>query len=129
MNHLARGTFTVDIQPLASPPAEGLSRFSIVKKIHGDIEGTSRGEMLAGGDYKLGAAGYVAIELITGVLQGRQGGFALQQFATMDASGSKINVTVVPGSGTGELIGIAGTFKIQIADGQHSYEFEYTLPP
>ena len=129
MNHLARGIFTVDVQPLASPPAEGLSRFSIVKKIHGDIEGTSRGEMLAGGDYKLGAAGYVAIELITGVLQGRQGGFALQQIASMDASGSKISVTVVPGSGTGELKGIAGTFKIQIADGQHSYEFEYTLPP
>jgi hypothetical protein len=70
MNHLARGSFVVDVQPLASPPAEGLSRFSIVKTIHGDIEGTSRGEMLAGGDYKLGAAGYVAIELITGVLQG-----------------------------------------------------------
>jgi Protein of unknown function (DUF3224) len=128
MNHSARGTFVVDVQPLASPPAEGLSRFSLVKKIRGDIEGTSRGEMLAGGDYKLGAAGYVAIELITGVLQGRQGAFALQQIATMDASGSKISVTVVPGSGTGELKGIAGTFKIQIADGQHSYEFEYTLP-
>jgi hypothetical protein len=63
------------------------------------------------------------------VLQGRQGGFALQQFATMDASGSKISVTVVPGSGTGELTGIAGTFRIEIAGGQHSYEFEYTLPP
>ncbi len=129
MNHFARGSFVVDVQPLASPPAEGLSRFSIVKKIHGDIEGTSRGEMLAGGDYKLGAAGYVAMEFIIGVLHGRQGGFALQQIATMDAGGSKISVTVVPGSGTGELKGIAGTFKIQIADGQHSYEFEYTLPP
>ena len=118
----------VDVQPLASPPAEGLSRFSIVKTIHGDIEGASRGEMLAAGDYKLGAAGYVAIELITGVLQGRQGSFALQQIATMDANGSKISVTVVPGSGTGELKGIAGTFKIQIADGRHSYELEYTLP-
>jgi hypothetical protein len=84
---------------------------------------------LAGGDYKLGAAGYVAIELVTGVLQGRQGAFALQQIATMDAGGSKISVTVVPGSGTGELTGIAGTFRIQIADGQHSYELEYTLPP
>ena len=33
MNHLARGSFVVDVQPLASPFKEGLSRFSIVKVI------------------------------------------------------------------------------------------------
>jgi hypothetical protein len=128
MMHHARGTFTVNIQPLTPAPAEGLSRFSIDKQIHGDLEGTTKGEMFSGGDPKQGAAGYVAIEVVTGTLQGKHGSFALQQMATMDSNGSKITITIVPGSGTGELKGIAGTFTIQIAEGRHSYELEYTLP-
>jgi uncharacterized protein DUF3224 len=128
MTHHAHGTFTVDMKPLAPPPAEGLSRFSIDKQIHGDLEATSKGEMFSGGDYKTGAAGYVAIEVVTGVLQGKRGTFALQQMATMDSSGPKLSVVVVPGSGTGELKGISGTFTITIADGKHSYDLDYTLP-
>jgi len=128
MTHHAHGTFTVDMKPLTPAPAEGLSRFSIDKQIHGDLEATTKGEMFSGGDYKLGAAGYVAIEVVTGTLAGKHGSFALQQMATMDASGRAINVVVVPGSGTGELKGIAGTFTIIIADGKHSYDLEYTLP-
>jgi hypothetical protein len=128
MAHHAHGTFTVEMKPLAPPPAEGLGRFSIDKQIHGDLEATTKGEMLSGGDYKLGAAGYVAIEVVTGTLNGKHGSFALQQMATMDASGLKMNVVVVPGSGTEELKGIAGTFTITIAGGKHSYDLEYTLP-
>jgi di/tripeptidase len=128
MTYRAHGSFTINTQPITPAPAEGLSRFSIEKQIHGDLEATSKGEMLAGGDYKQGAAGYVAIEMVMGVLQKKHGSFALQQMATMDSKGSKISVVIVPGSGTGELKGIAGTFTIQIADGKHSYELEYTLP-
>jgi hypothetical protein len=128
MPYHAHGTFTVSTQPLTPAPAEGLSRFSMEKQIHGELEGTSKGEMLGAGDYKQGAAGYVAIEWVTGVLHGKHGSFALQQMATMDSNGSKISVVVVPGSGTGELKGIAGTFTIQITEGKHSYELEYTLP-
>jgi hypothetical protein len=126
--HHAHGTFTVKINPLTPGPAEGLSRFSIDKEIHGDIEATTRGEMLSGGDPKAGTAGYVAIEMVTGTLAGKQGSFALQHFATMDAGGPKMSVVVVPGSGTGELKGIAGSFAIIVAEGKHSYDFEYTLP-
>jgi hypothetical protein len=39
-----------------------------------------------------------------------------------------MNVIVVPGSGTGDLKGIAGTFVIHIDKGQHSYDLDYTLP-
>lgn len=124
----ARGIFTVVIQPLQPTPADGLARFSINKQIHGDLEATTKGEMFTGGDPKQGAAGYVAIEVVTGVLQGKHGSFALQQFATMDSSGSKMTVVVVPGSGTGELKGIAGIFTITIAGGQHSYDLEYSIP-
>ena len=128
MRHHARGSFTVDVHPLAPPPAEGLGRFSINKQIHGDLEATTQGEMFSGGDPNHGAAGYVAIEVVTGTLAGKHGSFALQHSATLDQSGRKMSVIVVPGSGTGELKGIAGTFLIQIENGEHSYDFEYTLP-
>jgi hypothetical protein len=128
MTHHARGTFTVNIQPLTVAPAEGIARFSIDKQIHGDLEATSKGEMFSGGDPKKGIAGYVAMEVVTGTLAGKHGSFALQHSATMDQNGRKISVIVVPGSGTGELIGIAGTFTIHIENGKHSYEMDYTLP-
>jgi hypothetical protein len=128
MPHHAHGTFTVDIKPLLPPPAEGLGRLSIDKKMTGDLEGSTKGEMFTAGDPKQGVAGYVAIEVFTGTLAGRHGSFALQHAATMDQSGRKMSVIVVPGSGTGELKGIAGTFVIEIANGQHSYDLLYTLP-
>ena len=128
MIYHARGTFTVDVHPLTPAPAEGLSRFSIDKQLKGDLEATSKGEMFSGGDPKQGVAGYVAIEVVTGILHGKHGSFALQHSGTMDQNGRKLSVIVVPGSGTGELKGISGTFDIQIANGQHSYDMEYQLP-
>ena len=125
--HHAHGTFTVNVQPLAPPPADGLGRFSIDKQIHGDLEATSKGEMFTGGDPKQGEAGYVAIEVVTGTLDGKNGSFALQHLATMDANGPKMQVIVVPGSGTDELKGIAGTFTIKIENGQHFYDLDYTV--
>jgi hypothetical protein len=127
MTNHAKGTFTVDVRPLTPAPAEGLGRFSINKQIHGDLEATSKGEMFSGGDPKQGVAGYVAIEVVTGVLDGKSGTFALQHSGTMDQSGPRMSVIVVPGSGTGELKNITGTFEIRNANGQHSYELSYSL--
>lgn len=84
--------------------------------------------MFSGGDPKTGAAGYVAIEVVTGTLAGKKGSFALQQMATMSASGTKMEGVIVPGSGTGELQGISGRFAIIVAEGKHSYTMEYELP-
>ena len=126
--HHAHGSFTVDIHPLTPAPAEGLGRFTINKTIHGDLEATTTGEMFTGGDPRQGVAGYVAIEVVTGTLDGKHGSFALQHFATMDGAGPKMQVIVVPGSGTGELKGIEGTFVIRVENGKHFYDFDYTLP-
>lgn len=87
MIYHARGTFTVNVQPLTAAPAPGLSRFSIDKQTHGDLEATTKGEMFAGGDPKSGAAGYVAIEVVTGTLQDKHGSFTLQHMAKMDGNG------------------------------------------
>ena len=126
--HHAHGTFTVKVAPLTPSPAEGISRYSLDKEIHGDLEGTSKGEMMGGGDVKAGIAGYVAVEMITGTLGGKKGSFALQHSSTMDAGTQTMNIIVVPGSGTGQLAGIRGTFMIRIDNGQHFYVFDYTLP-
>jgi hypothetical protein len=128
MSHHARGTFEVKVQPLSPPDVPGVARFAIDKTIHGDLEATTKGEMYTAGDPKAGAAGYVAIESVTGKLDNKSGGFVLQHFATMDSSGPNMTVKVVPGSGTGELKGISGTFTIIIAAGIHSYDLEYQLP-
>lgn len=124
--HHAHGTFTVDVRPAQPELPEGLKRYSLDKQIHGDLEGASKGEMLAGGDPRQGQAGYVAMELVTGTLDGKRGSFALQHSATMSASGQNMTVIVVPGSGTDELKGISGTFTIRIEGKQHFYDFDYT---
>ena len=125
---VARGTFTVKIAPLTPAPAEGLGRFSIDKVISGDLEATTKGEMFSGGDPKAGAAGYVAIEVVTGTLAGKPGTFALTHLATMDAGGMKMQVVTVPGSGTGGLAGISGTFTITREGAAHLYQLDYELP-
>lgn len=128
MPHHAHGTFTVKIEPKPSAPAEGLTVFTMDKQFHGDLNGTSQGEMISAGDYKLGAAGYVAIEHVTGTLEGESGSFALAQMATMNAGSQSLQVVVVPGSGTGQLQGITGSLTIKIENGQHYYDLDYSLP-
>ena len=83
--------------------------------------------LTAGTDVK-GSAGYVAIERVTGTLRGRTGTFVLQHTGTMNRDTYQLSITVVPDSGTGQLLGLTGKFNINIADGNHSYDFEYTLP-
>lgn len=127
--HHAQGTFSVKLEQLTPAPEDGLTRMSISKELHGDFEGTSKGEMISAGNPKAGAAGYVAMETLTGRLNGRKGSFTLQHGATMDAGSQALHIVVTPGSGTSELTGIAGAFVITIANGAHSYDFEYTLAP
>jgi hypothetical protein len=127
----ATGTFDVKLNP--EPPedkAEGstLGRMSFDKQFHGDIEGTSKGQMLTAGTDVKGSAGYVAIERVTGTLNGRKGSFVLQHSGTMSKGALQMSINVVPDSGTGELAGLAGKMTIIIAEGKHSYDFEYSLP-
>lgn len=126
----ATGTFEVKLSPLETYPEADtkIGRMSIDKTFAGDLIGTSQGEMLSGGSPAEGSAGYVAIERVTGVLQGRGGSFLLQHSGTMTPASQELTITVVPGSGTGELEGLAGTMSIEIEGGNHSYAFEYTLP-
>jgi hypothetical protein len=130
MTKHASGRFDVKLKPQATDDkAEDatLGRMSIDKQFHGDIEGTSKGQMLTAATAVKGSAGYVAIERISGTLQGRTGSFVLQHSGTMMRGAPQLSITVVPDSGTGQLVGLTGKMAINIADGKHSYDFEYAL--
>ena len=130
MTH-ASGEFDVKLTPqTADDKSAGaaVGRYSLDKKFHGDLAGTSKGEMLAVGTEVQGSAGYVAMEQFTGTLKGRSGSFALQHSGTMTRGTPQLSVTVVPDSGTGQLVGLSGQMAIKIDDGKHSYDFDYTLP-
>lgn len=126
----AAGTFDVDLTPRApddKPGSEAVGRMSLAKEFSGDLEAHSVGEMLAAGTEVKGSAGYVAMERVSGTLHGRTGSFVLQHSGTMTRGAPHLSVTVVPDSGTGELLGLTGAMKIAVEDGKHIYAFEYSL--
>ena len=128
----ARGTFEVKLTPQKPDNKEAesanLGRMSIDKKFSGDLEATSKGEMLSAMTDVKGSAGYVAIERVSGKLHGRSGTFVLQHSGTMTRNAPELSITVVPDSGTGQLVGLAGKMTIQVDAGKHFYEFDYMLP-
>ena len=131
MSKHARGTFEVKLLPQPADEKIGdatVGRLSLDKHYHGDLEATSKGQMLAVGTDVKGSAGYVAMERVTGTLHGHNGTFALQHSGTMTRGTPQLAVTVVPDSGTGQLVGLTGTMEIKIVDGQHLYNLDYTLP-
>ena len=125
-NNHASGTFEVKMTP-ASDEKAAIGKFSLEKKFSGDLEGTSAGEMLAISSSVAGSAGYVAMEQVTGTLAGRSGTFALQHTGTMNRGAAQLSVTVVPDSGTGELVGLSGKMDIKITEGKHFYGFDYAI--
>ena len=131
MQH-ATGPFDVKVAPQKPDSdiaqAANLSRMSLDKQFHGELDAVSKGEMIAGGTEVKGSGAYVAMERVTGTLKGRKGSFLLYHTGIMHRGVPTLSVTVVPDSGTEELKGLAGKMNIIIApDGKHSYDFEYSL--
>ena len=125
------GTFEVNLNPLDiySQGLDGINfgRMSIDKTYYGDLNATSKGEMLSAKSSGSGSAGYVALEQVSGILSENKGSFVLQHFGTMDKGDDRLILEVLPGSGTDHLFGLTGKMTINIEDGQHYYEFVYDL--
>src|SRR6202051_1099014 len=122
----ASGTFEVKLTPQTAEDGAdpGLGRMSIDKQFHGDLEGTSKGFMLSSAATVVkGSGGYVAMERVTGKLKERTGSFVLQHSGTMTRGPPQLMITVVPDSGTDQLVGLSGNMNINIVDGKHFYEF------
>jgi hypothetical protein len=132
MSTRATGGFEVTLAPQAPDSGfedVGVGRMTIDKRFRGDLEATSKGQMLAAMTAVKGSAGYVAMEVVTGTLGGRTGTFVLQHTGTMSRGEPGLNVSVVPDSGTAGLTGLTGQMNIIVADGTHSYEFVYAFAP
>jgi hypothetical protein len=133
MNQHATGPFDVTMQPQPGPGPEPtlgvtLGRALLDKRYHGGLQATAHGQMLSAVTAAAGSAGYVAIEHVSGTLQGREGSFVLQHNGLMDRGAPQLTVTVVPDSGTGALAGLTGHMGIRIEGGKHFYDFDYALP-
>jgi hypothetical protein len=125
----AAGEFDVQLTPQATDPGAdpGLGRIALDKTFRGDLAATSRGQMLSAMGSVGGSAGYVAIERVTGTLQGRSGSFVLQHSGTMTRGVGALVISVVPDSGTEELAGLSGRLEIRIDGKKHFYTFEYEI--
>lgn len=130
MTHLSAGTFDVTMTPQpadAAAAGDTIGRMLLDKKYHDSLDATGKGQMLAMRTPVEGSAGYVAMELVVGKLDGRSGSFVLQHSGTMNRGAALLVLGVVPDSGTGELVGLSGNMEIIIAEGRHSYRFEYNI--
>ncbi len=126
MPQRASGSFEVKLEPMSS---DAFPRLKLSKQFHGDLEGTSAGEMMSVEGAVEGSGAYAAIERFTGTLRGRTGSFALIHNGTMRRGGEfSMIIRVVPDSGTGELAGLTGTMEIVLEGRDHFYHLDYTLP-
>lgn len=128
---IADGTF--EVQMTGEPPYEvvdgiSLSRASFDKRFSGPLNGTSKVQMLAARTKVPNSAGYVALERIVGELEGRSGSFVVVHLGLMNQGAQSLTIHIVPDSGTGALVGIAGKMAIRIEGGQHYYALDYSLP-
>ena len=124
----AKGAFEVQLKPAAAEPDRArVGRMLMDKQYFGDLVGTAQGEMLSAGNPAAGSASYVAIEHVSGALNGKVGDFALAHAGTMHNGANDLTITIVPGSGTGELIGISGKLTLSITGNQHYYDIDYQV--
>jgi hypothetical protein len=133
MSTRATGTFKIkgwDEKPYAE--LEGgrkLTQASVKQSFAGDIEGDGAVEWLM--SYRPDqTADFVGLQRIVGQLGGRSGSFVLAQTdGTFDGTVAKGRLSVVPGSGTGELEGLRGRGEFSAPHGGEpsislEYEFE-----
>lgn len=121
------GPFDVKLIPQQDKDdPSGIARLLLDKAFHGELEATSRGQMLGVRSANAASGGYVALEQVSGTLQGRSGTFYLQHYGLATRGVNTLTLQVVPDSGTGDLTGLAGTMKIVVKEGgAHFYEFAF----
>ncbi|KPP81339.1 MAG: protein of unknown function DUF3224 [Oceanicaulis sp. HLUCCA04] len=126
--HTATGSFTVQMVPQGEAGPGARTRSAVTKTFTGDFQGSAAGEMLGVFDTAAGSGAYVLIERLEGRLMGREGAFSLVHRGLMTGGQPDLTISVVPGSGSGGLAGIAGEFTLDIVQGVHNYTLHYALP-
>ena len=127
----AIGSLTVTMTPLNANVYDGCtttSQMLLEKQYFGDLAGAGTGPMLSAMTDTEGSGAYVAMERLSGTLQGKQGSFVVQHAGTMSGGVDELSIRIVPDSGSGELAGIVGTMAIRTEKGNQYYELHYRLP-
>ena len=104
-----------------------LTRASVAKTYTGDIEGEAQVEYLM--MYRSdGTASFVGLEQVVGRIGGKTGTFVLQRTGVFEGGQAKESYFVIPGSGTGELQGLAGDGSSSVGHGmEHPFTLSYEL--
>jgi hypothetical protein len=130
MSRQATGTFNIESwedTPYDEKAGAKLSRTQVTKTFQGEVQGTSTAELLMAGAQE-GSAAYVGLERVTGSVHGQNGSFVLMHFATMTRGEGVLVLSVVPDSGTDDLLGLTGEAKIELTpDGGHNFTLDYEL--
>ncbi|MCW8107888.1 DUF3224 domain-containing protein [Alteromonas ponticola] len=125
------GEFEVELKPIEptfmADDDNTVNRMTINKSYKGNLSASGKGEMLSLLTPVKGSAGYVALEIIKGSLEGKKGAFVVQHSGIMGPSGEALHIPIIPNSGSGELSGIVGSMNIKVDNGKHYYELEYGL--
>lgn len=105
-----------------------LTRAAVTKTFTGDVEGEGQVEYLM--MYRSdGSATFVGLERIVGSINGKNGSFVLQRNGEFEGGQARESYSVVSGSGTGELRGLAGTGVSSVGHGlEHPFVLDYELP-
>ena len=121
---IAKGTFEVSMAPQEDEIPVG--RFTLNKTFSGDIEGKGAGQMISK-RLENGTAVYFAVEEFEGSVNGKTGSFTFMHKGMMTTSSQDLDITILEGSGNGELSTISGSLSIIQDGGNHSYELQYEL--
>jgi hypothetical protein len=127
---IVSGEFEVKMAPealAALTEGSGIGRMTLDKRYHGALAASGRGEFLGYRSSVPTSAAYVALEVVQGSLDGKEGSFALQHGGVMGGPYDGLRIVVVPDSGTGQLSGLSGKLDIRVENGKHFYDFDYTL--
>jgi hypothetical protein len=104
-----------------------LVRVQNTKTYRGGVAGTSETELLQALTPG-GTAAYVAMERVSGHVDGRAGTFVLRHSAVGSAAGGTATIDVVPGSATGQLVGLRGEMTVsRNPEGDHTFTFSYEI--
>lgn len=130
MKKVVKGAFEVKSRPLPTDEitqAIGAMRMTFDKTFAGALEAKGVVSMMGLMKMDIGSGAYVAIEKITGTLDGRKGSFCLYHSSGMNRGKPSQSILIVPDSGTEELQHISGEMAIDIIDGKHFYTLTYEM--
>jgi hypothetical protein len=110
----------------AEDGAVRIGRLTMSKTFSGPLTGSSVVVMTSSAVGEA-PAGYVAVELVTGTLEGRAGSFVLQHSGIVEGGADPVGA-VVPGTGGGELADLRGSMTItHDDDGAAALVLDYEL--